>query len=180
MIEQAASGFGFEVIELDRSAGGLLRVTIDRLEGQGVLTVEDCEKLTRQLQFTLEVENIDYSRLEVGSPGVSRLLRSAADMKRFAGEPVALVLAEPLAGRKRFAGVLQDPRADGQFAIEYEAKPRAKTKPGAKVSAKKLAAPREMLELVFALHEVLEVRLDPELNFKPKQLDDAQGLPVNE
>ena len=179
IVEQAALGFGLELVELDRSAGGFVRITIDRPLGAGTLTVQDCERLTRQLQYTLEVENIDYSRIEVGSPGVTRLLKTPADMARFAGERVSLALLAPLATpgvsgtRKRFTGVLSAPRADGQFAIEYEAKPRVKQKPGVRVSAKKLAAPIEMDELVFALHEVSEVRLDPELNFKPQQLDES-------
>ena len=39
------------------------------------VTVEDCEKVTRQLQFALEVDGVDYARLEVSSPGIDRLLR---------------------------------------------------------------------------------------------------------
>ena len=36
------------------------------------VTVEDCEKITRQLQFALEVDGTDYTRLEVSSPGIDR------------------------------------------------------------------------------------------------------------
>ena len=74
---------GYELVEVERLAGGLLRVTIDWPWQPGqtaaTITVDDCERVTRQLQFTLEVENVNYARLEVSSPGIDRLLRSEAD-----------------------------------------------------------------------------------------------------
>jgi hypothetical protein len=39
------------------------------------VTVDDCEKVTRQLQYALEVENVLYTRLEVSSPGLDRPLK---------------------------------------------------------------------------------------------------------
>ena len=59
IVEQTVTGHGYELVEMDRSAGGLLRITIDLPYKTGVeqsLNVEDCEKVTRQLQFALEVE----------------------------------------------------------------------------------------------------------------------------
>ncbi len=66
------TGLGYDLVEIERSAGGLLRVTIDLpwqppVEGEPVVpeqfvTVEDCEKITRQLQFALEVDGVDYAR----------------------------------------------------------------------------------------------------------------------
>jgi ribosome maturation factor RimP len=41
------------------------------------VNVEDCERVTRQLQFALEVDGADYARLEVSSPGIDRVLRHA-------------------------------------------------------------------------------------------------------
>ena len=50
------TGLGYELVELERSAGGLLRVTIDlpwTPGSEALVTVEDCEKVTRQLQYAL-------------------------------------------------------------------------------------------------------------------------------
>ena len=81
IVEQTVTGLGYDLVEIDRSAGGLLRITIDLpwspsatgVSGQQFVTVEDCEKVTRQLQFALEVEAVEYKRLEVSSPGIDRL-----------------------------------------------------------------------------------------------------------
>ena len=90
-VEQTVAGFGYDLVEVERSAGGLLRVTID-LPWSGpsseavagapepFVTVEDCEKVTRQLQFALEVDGADYKRLEVSSPGIDRPLRNEQDL----------------------------------------------------------------------------------------------------
>jgi ribosome maturation factor RimP len=104
-IDDTVRGLGLELVELERSAGGLLRVTIDFPWSPGepserLVTVEDCERVTRQLQYVLEVEGVDYRRLEVSSPGIDRPLRHALDFERFEGEEVDLVLKAPIgAGR---------------------------------------------------------------------------------
>ena len=82
IIEQTVAGLGYDLVETERSAAGLLRITIDHpwvppAEGvapEQFVTVEDCEKVTRQLLFALEVDGIDYKRLEVSSPGIDRPL----------------------------------------------------------------------------------------------------------
>jgi ribosome maturation factor RimP len=68
--------------------------------------MEDCEKVSHQLSHVLTVENVDYARLEVSSPGLDRPLKRAADYSRFEGEEVAIRLREPLSGRRNFTGVL--------------------------------------------------------------------------
>jgi ribosome maturation factor RimP len=162
-IEEIVKGFSLELVEIERSGRGLLRVTIDRPVNEGLVSVEDCERVTRQLQYTLEVDNVEYSRLEVGSPGTDRLLRTEADLARFMGERVLVVLAEAFNGRKRYSGELKPKREDGSYAIEYDAKPRATKK---ELGTRRRQTP-ELLELVFAFHEAAEIRLDPVLNFKP-------------
>ena len=92
-VTQTVTGLGFDLVDLERSAGGLLRVTID-LPWQApppgepagpeqFVTVEDCETVTRQLQYLLEVEGLDYRRLEVGSPGIDRPLTRPGDFARW-------------------------------------------------------------------------------------------------
>ena len=97
-VAQTVTGLGYDLVDLERSAGGLLRVTIDwpwqpPTEGQLAseerhVTVEDCEKVTRQLHYLLEVEGLEYRRLEVGSPGIDRPLRNEVDFVRFEGQVI--------------------------------------------------------------------------------------------
>ena len=87
IIVQTVTGLGYDLVEVERSAGGLLRVTIDwpwapavvpgETMAERFIHVEDCEKVNRQLQFALEVDGASYSRLEISSPGIDRLLRGA-------------------------------------------------------------------------------------------------------
>jgi ribosome maturation factor RimP len=109
-VEKTVTGLGYDLVDCERSAGGLLRVYIDKLAEQAaageVITVDDCEKVTRQLQYVLEVENTDYQRLEVSSPGVDRPLRKAVDYARFAGQQVEITLKLAFQGRKKYRGEL--------------------------------------------------------------------------
>ncbi len=115
-VERTVSGLGYDLVDASKSAGGLLRVFIDHpAEGQApavaaaterFITVDDCEKVTRQLQHVLEVDNVAYERLEVSSPGLDRPLKKAADYSRFVGERVELTLKLPFKGRKKYVGEL--------------------------------------------------------------------------
>lgn len=179
VVEQTVRGLGLDLVEISRSAGGLLRVTIDQpwQAGQAAqpVTVEDCESVTRQLQFALEVEGTDYARLEVSSPGIDRLLRHAQDFERFVGEVVDITLKEPMgaaaqgqvsANRKKFRGTLERGPAgvDGvaQWQIVWSDAPPPK--PGVRVSKKREPEPVQVLG--FELDELREARLAPIVNFK--------------
>jgi len=173
---QTVAGLGYELVEVERSAGGLLRVTIDMPWTPGeesFVNVEDCEKVTRQLQYALEVEGIDYKRLEVSSPGLDRPLRSERDFERFEGELVELTLKAPLGSlaagqvapnRRKFRGQLG--RAEGGgWQLVWTEEPEAK--PGQRVSRRKEAAPAQVLG--FTLDEVKEARLAPVVDFKGRR-----------
>jgi ribosome maturation factor RimP len=191
VVEQTVAGLGYDLIEIERSAGGLLRVTID-LPWKGpnseavaagapepYLTVEDCEKVTRQLQFTLEVDGAEYKRLEVSSPGIDRPLRGEQDFERFVGEVIDVTLKAPMgaaagghvsASRKKFRGTLE--RADGGgWQIVWSDAPE--TKPGQKVSKKRAPAPLHALG--FTLDELREARLAPIVDFKGRRPRTQEG-----
>ncbi|MBI2770726.1 MAG: ribosome maturation factor RimP [Burkholderiales bacterium] len=176
IVEQTVTGLGYELVEIERSAGGLLRITIDlpwnAADPQSV-NVEDCEKVTRQLQFALEVEAIEYSRLEVSSPGIDRPLRGEKDFGRFTGQVVDITLKAPMgaaaggqvsATRKKFRGTLERTEAGG-WQIVWSDAPAAK--PGQKVSAKRAPAPLQALG--FTLDELREARLAPIVDFKGRK-----------
>ncbi len=106
LTHEAVAGMGVELVDVERAPLGLLRVTIDRPEG---VRIEDCELVSRQLSRVFEVEGVDYQRLEVGSPGIDRPLKTQGDFFRFAGERVELKLRMPVENRKVFVGVLRAP-----------------------------------------------------------------------
>jgi ribosome maturation factor RimP len=103
LVETTVNGLGYELVDLERSGRGMLRVLIDKPEG---ISVDDCQVVSNQLTRLFMVENVDYDRLEVSSPGLDRPLKKEADFVRFAGEKVQLKLRMPMAGRKNFTGVI--------------------------------------------------------------------------
>lgn len=182
IVTQTVTGLGFDLVDLERSAGGLLRVTIDLpwVPAAGEpemlpksITVEDCEKVTRQLHYLLEVEGLEYRRLEVGSPGIDRPLRHEVDYIRFAGEMIDLTLKEPIgatdsgvaANRKKFRGTLERAEDGRSWMLVWSDAPEVK--PGARVSKKRVPPPTQALS--FELSDVQQARLAPIVNFKGRQ-----------
>lgn len=99
LIEQAVVGLGYELVDFETSPRArLLRVFIDRPPAgadRGGVTVEDCAAVSNHLTRLFVVENIDYDRLEVSSPGMDRPLKKPADYVRFVGQDVQLKLRIP-------------------------------------------------------------------------------------
>jgi ribosome maturation factor RimP len=118
LIEATVVSLGYELVDLERSGGGLLRVSIDQPSG---ISVDDCEKVSHQLQHVLTVENVNYERLEVSSPGLDRPLKTLAAFERFAGSEATITLKKPLDGRKQYRGVLKAPQGDS-IGLEFEGK----------------------------------------------------------
>lgn len=106
MIEPVVTGMGYEVVDVEFAQGGLLRITIEHADHQSPITLDDCERVSEQLSHLFMVEDVDYDRLEISSPGMDRRLRRPTDFGRFAGERVKLWLRLPQDGRRQFEGVL--------------------------------------------------------------------------
>jgi ribosome maturation factor RimP len=89
-----------------------LRVYIEREDG--VLTIEDCENVSRPLDKRLdETDPIDEQYvLEVSSPGLGRRLRREAHFKRFIGEDVRVRYIRETGGVKEFSGTLEEYNKD--------------------------------------------------------------------
>jgi ribosome maturation factor RimP len=114
IIEGAVAGMGYEPVDVEHAQQGLLRVYIDAPAG---ITIDDCEKVSRQLSHLLTVEGIDYARLEVSSPGLDRPLKRPVDFERFAGERAAVRLRLPFQGRRNFEGLITV-EPEGRFGLE--------------------------------------------------------------
>lgn len=114
LVDQVVNGLGFELVDVEMSPKGrLLRVFIDIERG---VTIDDCAAVSNQLSRVFEVENVDYDRLEVSSPGLDRPLKKAADFVRFAGSDVQVRLRMPLNNQRNFTGVLNG-MVDGQVQL---------------------------------------------------------------
>jgi len=167
------SGLGFDLVDVERAPRGLLRVYIDRLPGRTYVipgefvTVEDCEQVTRQLQYALEVEGLDYARLEVSSPGLDRPLRSEADFERFAGQAVSLSLKLPFQGRKAWQGVLT--RAEALQATGVAAADEGAASVASSGWNLLFKDGKTEQVLGFKFEEVREARLVPVVDFKGRK-----------
>ncbi len=148
---------GYSLVDIEREGRGLLRVTIENPDFDRMITVEDCEKVSHQLTYTLAVENVPYERLEVSSPGLDRPVKTAAEFIRFAGVEIDLKLRVAASGSKNFRGMLQGLKSgsvdspDARFSLLFE------------------ASDGFTAELEFSLAEVEKARLVPVIDFKGKK-----------
>jgi ribosome maturation factor RimP len=123
LVDTALKAVGYHLADLELSNHGrMLRVFIEKsVEGsdpQGGVSLGDCEAASRQIQRVLEVEGVDYERLEVSSPGLDRKLKSAADFARFAGQRADVQLRALVNGRRHVVGAVI--RVDGD-SVEMDA-----------------------------------------------------------
>ncbi len=155
LIEKTVVGMGYDLVDLEQAARGLLRVYIDfpaQDADKGNITVEDCEKVSHQLSHVLTVESVNYERLEVSSPGLDRPLKKLSDYQRFAGQEAIVKLRMPMPGaanRKSFQGILHAPEGD-RLQMEFDGKEGP-----------------AMLE--FTLADVDKARLVPKVDFRSRK-----------
>lgn len=124
LIEQAVTGLGYELVDFETSPRGrLLRVFADKPEGQGSIGIDDCTAISNHLSRLLAVENVDYDRLEVSSPGLDRVLKKAADWQRFVDQEVQLKLRLAIGNQRNFAGRIVGLR-DGSAVVAIDGEER--------------------------------------------------------
>lgn len=106
LIDTTIQALGLELwgVELlQQGKYSLLRIYIEREEG---VTIEDCEKVSRQVSALLDVEDPiagEYT-LEVSSPGMDRPLFLIEHYSQYVGSEVDLKLRRPIDGRRKFKG----------------------------------------------------------------------------
>lgn len=112
LIENAVSGLGYDLVDFETSPRGrLLRVFIDSIDPAKGVNIDDCSAVSNHLTRLFAVENVDYDRLEVSSPGMDRPLKKAADFARYAGHEVQLKSRVPIdtgkgGTQRNFTGVI--------------------------------------------------------------------------
>lgn len=123
MLAPAVSAIGLELWGVEFFQQGrhsVLRLFIDGPEG---VSVEHCAQVSHQVSGVLEVEDpiAGEFTLEVSSPGWDRPLFTLAHYGRFVGSEVAVRLASPLNGRRKYKGVVQQVTEDAvQLLCEGE------------------------------------------------------------
>ena len=107
LLETTVVGLGYELVDIEMSPRGrTIRVFIDLPGKENGVDVDDCARASNQLSRVLEVENVDYDRLEVSSPGLDRVVKKPEDFARFAGQGIQIKLRIPQGGRRNFQGEL--------------------------------------------------------------------------
>jgi ribosome maturation factor RimP len=128
IVEPVIEGLGYRLVRVRVSGrnGMTVQVMAERPE-DGMLAIEDCEAISRDLSAVLDVEDpIERAyQLEVSSPGMDRPLVRRSDFERAAGHLAKIELERTVDGRKRFRGAigavgddsvvirLEEPPADG-------------------------------------------------------------------
>ena len=128
VVTAAVTGLGFELVDFERAGGGMMRVFIDKPDG---ISVENCADVSNHLTRLFLVENVDYSRLEVSSPGLDRPVKTMEDFKRFTGVAIKVRLNTAVENRKRFDGVVE--QIDGEAITFKLIVDPSQLGPGAKV-----------------------------------------------
>ena len=108
LIEPVLARLGYELVELEYAAGRSQAVVRAFIDAPAGITVDDCERVSREVAALLDVEDPipTMYTLEVSSPGFDRVLRTPAHFERFVGSRVFVELKAPRAGRKRYTGQL--------------------------------------------------------------------------
>ncbi len=103
------AAMGFELVRVALGGGNrpTVQLMVDRADGE-VVSIEDCAAISREVSVLLDVEDPlpGAWTLEVSSPGIDRPLTRVKDWNRFAGHLARAETTTPIAGRRRFSGVV--------------------------------------------------------------------------
>ncbi|MEO6607542.1 MAG: ribosome maturation factor RimP [Aestuariivirga sp.] len=126
LAEPVLDSLGFRLVRV-KMFGSTLQIMAERPDG--TFSVDDCANFSRLFSPVLDVADIISARymLEVSSPGIDRPLVRAADFEAWAGHEAKIEMANPVAGRKRFRGMLEGYH-DGEVRL-YIDNPEGGTEP---------------------------------------------------
>ncbi len=109
---------GLELYDLEykrESTGWVVRIYISRKAGS--VTIDDCTKVSRQLNLLLDVEDIvphSYN-LEVSSPGLTRTLKKLSHFEKSIGSKAKFKLKIFHDGKKTMEGIIK--AVDGEEIV---------------------------------------------------------------
>ena len=106
-------------VKISAQSGTTVQIMADRPDG--AISVDDCASISRRLSPLLDAHDPvpgGYT-LEVSSPGIDRPLVRPSDFEDWAGQEAKIEMKEPIAGRKRFRGMLDGVEGD-EVRIEVD------------------------------------------------------------
>lgn len=103
-MDKTIPGLGFDLVDFEITPARTIIIYIDK---PGGITIDDCEKVSKHLNNLLLVEEVNYNRLEVSSPGLERPLKKLADFSRFCGNKIRIKTNELIDGNKVFLGIIK-------------------------------------------------------------------------
>ncbi len=109
IVEPAIADLGYRLVRVRVTGQNGCTVQIMAELPDGTMTVEGCEAVSQAVSPALDVDDpiqVAY-HLEVSSPGIDRPLVRPSDFTRWAGHLAKIETSEPVAGRKRFRGILR-------------------------------------------------------------------------
>ena len=134
IIEPVVQDFGFSLFAVSMS-GETLQVMAENPDTKN-LNIDECAKLSREISAILDVEDPiqGHYRLEVGSPGIDRPLRSPEDYEHYKGMEAKIEIDPPVEGQKRFRGSIVGMEKDdvvlktdqGEVAFPFQSVHKAK------------------------------------------------------
>ncbi len=106
LAEPVLADMGFRLVRV-KMFGSTLQIMAERPDG--TFTIDDCENFSRAFSLKMDEADIISARyqLEVSSPGIDRPLVRAQDFEDWEGHDAKIEMTVPVAGRKRFRGVLE-------------------------------------------------------------------------
>jgi ribosome maturation factor RimP len=123
--EPVLEGMGFRLVRIKISGADGCTVQVMAERPDGMLTIEDCEEISRALSPVMDVADPvpQAYRLEISSPGLDRPLVRRSDFERHAGHLAKIEMAVPVDGRKRFRGILTGIEGDAARLRRDDARP---------------------------------------------------------
>jgi ribosome maturation factor RimP len=115
LAEPVLDSMGFRLVRV-RMFGSTLQIMAERPDG--TFSIDDCETFSKAFSPMLDVADIISAKyqLEISSPGIDRPLVRAQDFENWGGHEAKIEMAVPMAGRKRFKGVLEG-YAEGEVRL---------------------------------------------------------------
>lgn len=104
LLDKTLNGLGFELVDLNITHSNIIQVFIDKPEG---ITLDDCTFISNHLSKLLTVENIEYNRLEVSSPGIERPLKKLSDYIKYTEHKIKVKLNNLINKQKTFQGIIK-------------------------------------------------------------------------
>ncbi len=152
LAEPVIEELGLRLVRVSLVAQGGTTVQIMADRAGGVISVDDCARISRRLSPLLDAHDPisgGYT-LEVSSPGLARPLVRPSDFDDWAGHEARIELVEMIDGRRRFRGVLEG-FEDGEVLLRVTLKdgeePQVIGLPASMIGEAKLVLTDELLKL---------------------------------